>query len=99
MSKSNGGYARQCFTDNNLSVFISDKTANQAVEHLKNDHTFSQKVLPLLLDLPLSNWLELKKKALQTRRPTWAEQGDINENGTTKQEQKQIAFAETITIG
>jgi hypothetical protein len=77
-----GEYAGENFSDEDLKVFEADRVPAQIVSELKNNKLFLQAVEKARTMAP-SEQAAYLKRCRGWLRPTWAEQGKIDRNGTT----------------
>jgi hypothetical protein len=95
VKESYGELAHQCFSEDDLSTFKENNIPDVIVTELKRDNRFIDVVLAIKKANPTDRQ-KLFKAALETRRPTWEEQGGINPKGQTetgKQAEMMIAKA------
>lgn len=78
-----GELASQCFTDDDLKRFVSNKTAEAIVERLKRTPRFLNVVMSIR-HLTTAERAELLFSAEKPLRPTWAQLGRITREGQTE---------------
>jgi hypothetical protein len=95
--ESYGEFAGENFSDEDLRDFEARKVPSQIVTDLKTNNLFLNAVEKVRAKAP-GERAEYLKKCQQPWRPTWAEQGRIDRNGTTDAgRQAELEIAGAIT--